>query len=94
MAKTEVYSLRLDPELKVALEQEARSLGISVAALLDRTVRRIVEEGNRKRLDDQEEQARINAAVEKVSGSISAGFDFSQNVGAKIRAKLRRRRAS
>jgi len=94
MAKTEVYSLRLDPETKMALEREARSLGISVAALLDRTARWIVEEGKRKRLDDQEEQARINAAVAKVAGSISAGPDFSQNVGAKIRAKLRRRRAS
>lgn len=36
MEKTEVYSWRLDPELKSALEEAARAEGTSLSRLLDR----------------------------------------------------------
>ncbi len=90
MAKTEVYSWRVDPAMKMDLEGEARRQKISFAELLDRMARQYLEELRR---DDDAEQARIRKEVMKYAGSISAEPDFSQNVSAKIRAMLKERHA-
>jgi hypothetical protein len=93
MAKTEVYSWRLDPETKMGLEEEARREGLSLAQLMDRTARQLLEDRRRSRKDDDQEQARIHAAAAKSIGAIAAGPDFSQNVSAKVRARLKQRHA-
>ena len=92
MAKSEVYSWRLDPDTKMALETEARRQGRSLAELLDHIAQQWLSDGTRK--NDDEEQARINAAVAKCFGSISAGPEFSENVREKVRKRVKDRHES
>lgn len=91
--KTEVYSWRLDADVKIGLEQEARLQGLSLAAFLDRTARQAITEGRRQREDDEAEQARLQAAAAKCFGTIAAGPEFSENVREKVRAAVRARLA-
>jgi hypothetical protein len=71
--KTEVYSWRVSPEVKAALEREARREKTSLAALLDRVARQWLEERKSRSVDDAAEQARLHAAVEKCIGTIKGG---------------------
>lgn len=95
MAKTAVYSWRLTPDLKLALEEAARTEGKSVAQVLERIARdwlaRTSPDG------DDEEQRRLHAAAARHLGSI-AGGDPGRSAGVRetVRARLtdRRRRAS
>jgi len=69
MEKSEVYSWRLDPRLKSALEDAARVAGLSVAGLLDR----IVEEWLRREVDEKErceQEARVRESVATYFGSV------------------------
>lgn len=91
MAKTEVYSWRVDPAVKMDLEQEARRQKISLAELMDRMARSYLE--GLQRDDDDREQERIGKEVMKYVGSISVEPDVSQNVGEKVRARVRARLA-
>jgi hypothetical protein len=90
MAKTEVYSWRVDPATKMGLEEEARREGISLAELMDRMSRSYLEERRRPN-DDELEQTRIQAAAAKCFGTIAAGPYFSENVREKVRARVRAR---
>jgi hypothetical protein len=69
MDKTEVYSWRVDPELKSALENAARVEGTSLSRLLDRIagewLRREVDSSERER-----EQDRIREHATRYIGSI------------------------
>jgi len=69
MNKTEVYSWRLDPDLKRRLEEAALAERTSIGALLDRIARDWL--GN-KRPDEDEEalQRRLHAEAERWIGSI------------------------
>jgi hypothetical protein len=68
MEKTEVYSWRLDPELKSALESVARTEGTSLARLLDRIAGEwLGREVTRESLDAQQ---RIRARAMRLVGSI------------------------
>ena len=91
MPKTEVYSWRLARETKIGLEQEARRQGLSLSEILDRITSEWLEEQALARGGDAAEQARIHAAAAKAFGTIAAGPDFSENVGAKVRALMRQR---
>jgi hypothetical protein len=93
MAKTEVYSWRVDPEIKMGLEEEARRQGLTVSQLLDQITKHWLEERAGDRNDDEAEQARVHAAAAKCFGTIAAGPDFSENVGAKMRMLLKDRHA-
>jgi hypothetical protein len=93
MAKTEVYSWRVDPETKMALEAEARREGRSVSEVLDRIAKQWLQEQSLSREDGEAEQERLHAAAAKYAGTITAGPDFSENVGAKVRALLKERHA-
>jgi hypothetical protein len=92
MAKTEVYSWRVDPETKMGLEEEARRQGLTVSQVLDRIAKRWLEEQAHDR-NDEAEQARVHAAAAKCFGKIAAGPDFSENVSAKMRMLLKERHA-
>jgi|SRR6516164_3314462 hypothetical protein len=93
MAKTEIYSWRLDPKIKMALETEARSEKMTLAALLDRMAEEWLEAKKQRNGDDEAEQARLHSVASKCFGTIAAGPDFSQNVSAQMRTLLRERHA-
>jgi hypothetical protein len=89
MAKTEVYSWRLAPEKKRALERRARDQGQTVAQLLDR----LTEELLASHADgDEAEQRRLHAAAAKFVGVISGDDPYrSENVSTLMQRSLRRK---
>lgn len=90
MAKTEVYSWRLAPERKSALEAEARAAGKTVAEVLDELSTEWL--AARRTPDDEAEQRRLHKAAAKFVGTIS-GHDphRSENVSTLMRQTLRRK---
>lgn len=89
MKRSEVYSWRLSPEVKAALEHEARRERTSVGRLLEG----IAKEWLAARGADpggDEEQARLHALAAKTFGAI-AGHDPDRSTT--VRAAVRRRLA-
>jgi len=92
MAKTEVYSWRVDPQTKMALESEARSQGMTLAEVLDRLAKQWLEMQKQQNGDDEAEQARLHAAAAKCFGTISGGDPYrSEKVRETVRARLKER---
>jgi hypothetical protein len=93
MGKTEVYSWRLDADLKQRLEAAARDERTSLGGLLDRLTRDWLD---RRRPDDDEEarQRRLHAAAEAVIGTISLGEGpyTRQRIRERVRARLEEKR--
>jgi hypothetical protein len=90
MAKTEVYSWRLAPERKSALEAEARAAGKTIAEVLDGLADEWL--AGRKSEEDEAEQRRLHAAAAKFVGAISGGDpNRSENVSTLMRQGLRRK---
>jgi hypothetical protein len=71
MSKSEVYSWRLTPELKMALEAAAREEKTSVSTLLERLVREWL--GQRHPIDDDLVAERKRAAMLALAGTIPLG---------------------
>lgn len=89
MAKTEVYSWRLSPRLKVALEDAARRRGMSVSGLLEEIAEAWLEESRRLNAADEREQERIRKAAMKWAGSIDSGDPhLAENASRLIREHL------
>lgn len=97
MAKSEVYSWRMEPELKMALEEEARKDGVSLSVLLDQ----IAEEWLMERVeggdayDDSQEAIRkraLAACGTYRSGDPYFSQDVSRKVGEMLRAELEAKR--
>ena len=92
MAKTEVYSWRLDPKTKMALESEARSEGMTLAEVLDRLAKQWLELRKQQNGDDEAEQARLHAAAAKCFGTLSMGDPHgSEKVRETVRKRLQER---
>lgn len=96
MKRSEVYSWRLDPELKSELEHAARSQETSVSSLLTRIVRGWLE--NEYRTAGQDEQQLVREQAMKYVGSIRGGDPKRAEEAAKrvkdiIRKKHGRRRS-
>ncbi len=72
--KTEVYSWRLDANFKTELEAEARRRKKSFGALLDEFAHEGMRKARSRRKDDQAEQARLHALVEKFIGTVPLGM--------------------
>ena len=89
MPKTAVYSWRLSPDLKVAIEEAAKERRESTAAFLERIVRDWLA-GSSSPQDD-EEQRRLHAAAARFIGSIDGDPDSSVNVRRNLRERLARR---
>jgi len=87
--KTEVYSWRVTPAQKIALENHARREGTGLAQLLDQITQEWMEA--RKSEIDPAEQIRLHAAVRKTLGVIS-GKDPKRAERAK--AAIRKRLAT
>jgi hypothetical protein len=95
MAKTEVYSWRVAPDLKMALERAARAEGSSVSALLERIARAWLAEHRAVSLRSEEEE-RIRARAMKCIGVIRGddpkrSSQVSQRVREILLEKKRRR---
>ncbi len=90
MKKSEVYSWRLSPETKAALEDRARSEGTSMAKLVDR----IVDNWLEQQTADEEavEQQRLHAAAAKTIGTIRGGDPYlAEQAGARVKEIIRKR---
>lgn len=92
MNKSEVYSWRLSPDLKEALEEAARERGASLSALLEEVVRGWLESD--PGVEEEGKQTRLHQVAARHLG-VLAGRDpgRSQRVGEVLRERLGRRRA-
>ena len=94
MPKTEVYSWRLSPARKVALEEAARSERSSVAELLERVTDEWIQaRTTRVGSDDLEQQRRRTTAMRFVGALHGHNPDRSRRARVRLRAKLTRRHA-
>ena len=95
MRKTEVYSWRLTPALKAALEDAARGTGQSVGSLLEGIVKHWIERGERRRTrnEESEEDRRRSAAIRFVGAIAGANPGRAENARQAILARLRRKHA-
>lgn len=92
--KTEVYSWRLSSEVKTQLEAEARRRKVTISKLLDEFVRKGLSRRSIARIDEEEEQARLHAAVDKFSGTIAGDNPLrSQQVRELVQARLMKKYA-
>ena len=91
MNKTEVYSWRVSPALKAALERAAREERASLAVLLERIVREWLARSPADESDEMD-QKRRHAASLKFIGSVRGGHaGRSAHVRSGVRARLARR---
>jgi hypothetical protein len=72
MNKTEVYSWRIDPEMKSVLEHAARVENTGIAQLLDRIVSDWLARGSIF-VEDEEVQRRLHKAAVQCFGKIRGG---------------------
>ena len=93
MGKSEVYSWRTSPRVKMALELEARRQGASVAAVLDRIAQEWLDVRQSTRAPEETEQARLHAAAARTFGTISGGRPKRAELACEaVRQRLARRR--
>ena len=94
MLKTEVYSWRVAPEIKSALEHEARRANKPMAELLDRIAQDWLAQKRLETSAEDAEQARLHAAAKKVFGAFGGGNPRrSEQARDAVRARLAKRRA-
>jgi hypothetical protein len=91
MSKSEVYSWRLSPELKAALEAAARAERTSVAELLQRLAEEWLSRLNAGP-DDEERQRRLHAAAARCFGKLAGGDpDLARDASRRVRETLEKR---
>jgi len=73
-SKSEVYSWRLTPELKMQLEAAARDEKASIGIILDRVVREWLAKRPLSEGDDAEQQRQLRERAMKVVGTVSIGL--------------------
>ena len=89
--KSEVYSWRVAPERKAALERAARQERLSLAELLDRIAAEWLASRS-SGADDDADQRRVRAAARRFYGKGEAGVtDEASRVSELVRRKLRTR---
>ncbi len=89
--KTEVYSWRVSPELKMGLEREARRRRMSVSAVLDLAARELLDHGGEEA--GEEEQRKLHLAAAKCLGAFAGGNPGrSEDARKAVRRRLRRKR--
>ena len=90
--KTEVYSWRLSPDLKDALEQAARRERVSVSRLLERIAREWLKARASAAENDEAEQERLRAVAMQFAGTIRGGDpDRAAEAGQRVRESLARK---
>ncbi len=94
MRKSEVYSWRVSPDLKSALEHAAREERGSLGALIDRIAAEWLERKRRAARGDELTQRRLQAAAARCFGTIRGGDEYrSEKARELVRARLTKRRA-
>jgi len=105
MSKSEVYSWRIDPDLKDVLERAARAENGSVAQLLERIVSEWLEgdaaSGDDEEVqrslqsgDDEEVQRSLHKTANACFGTLRGGDpDLAERAGERARAKIQERHA-
>ena len=95
MGKTEVYSWRVEPQLKADLEAEARRREISVSRLLERIVTSWLKQEQPSE-NDEAVQARLRAKALRAAGQLKGVDDphIAGQASARVKAKLRARYAT
>jgi hypothetical protein len=92
MKKSDVYSWRVAPDLKAALEQEARRERRSLGGLLEWIATEWLM-ARRRATGSEDEQARLRALAGKAFGRIAGGEPHrSTSVRASVRRRLAARR--
>src|SRR3954451_13877266 len=93
MSKSEVYSWRLDPDLKQRLEQAARDERLSMGSLLERIARDWLG-GQRPNESEEGLQRRLHAEAESWIGKISLGEGpyTRERIREKVRNRLQAKR--
>jgi hypothetical protein len=90
--KSEVYSWRLSPDLKGALEEAARREQVSLSRLLERIAREWLKATTPAGENDEAEQARLRAVAMQFAGTIQGGDpDRAAEAGKRVREVLARR---
>ena len=90
--KTEVYTLRMSRDLKEALESEARRQKVSIAALLDRGARQLLQKDSAQGTGDDSEQLRLHAQARKSIGKIAGVNPLrAESARSLLRERLARR---
>jgi hypothetical protein len=91
MAKTEVYSWRMSPRLKSALEEAAHSERKSLAVFLEQIAEDWLERSREPGQEDGE-QERLRATAMKFVGTIESGqSQRAENARSEVRARIARR---
>lgn len=90
MRKSEVYSWRVEPEVKSALEDAARSERTSVGQLLGRIVREWLLRKKDSAADEDTQQRRIQAEAARFVGSVTLGR--GPYTAPNVREHIRRKR--
>lgn len=90
MPQTEVYSWRVSPALKAALEEVARARGVSLSRLLEEAAREWLGEHAEEVLGGEAEQERILKRAMRWVGSIRGGApERASEARKRIRERLR-----
>jgi predicted transcriptional regulator len=90
--KSAVYSWRVSPERKAAIEQLARKQKRSVAELIDQAVAQMLER-HAENEDEEQVQRKLRQAARRAIGQISGGDpDRAAIASIRLREKLRRKR--
>jgi hypothetical protein len=92
--KSEVYSWRLSPALKNALEETARQEPTTVATLLERIVAGWLASHRQERNQEEAEQQRLHALVASTFGTLrGSNPSRSEQVRSLVRARVAKRYA-
>ena len=92
MAKTEVYSWRLSPDLKSELEEAARTASKNVAQLLEEMAADWLANQRAAQRPQDPHQASLREAAMKSVGAIRGDDpDRAENARSSVRARLARR---
>ena len=95
MAKSEVYSWRLSPELKSALEEAARLKQQSLARFLEDIAEQWLAQNHPRDDDEEIEQRRLHQAATLTFGTLQGNNpDRSELSREELRARLSRKHAS
>ena len=96
MSKSEVYSWRVDSNLKTALEDIARTEGTSVSRLLDKIVEAWLDRKQAESMEEQELQNSVREEAMQYVGSVSLDGDShtADRVRVRMRSRLKSKRAA
>lgn len=92
MAKTEVYSWRIEPALKAALEEEARRRNESLSGLLEVIAEEWLKSASSVGSEaERDRQRHLQRAARRCFGAIAGGDPKrAEEAGQRVRRKLRR----